>query len=452
MITAVPILSASEMRDAEMAMVGKGVSLAELMHRAGAALADVAWRIAAGRPIHILCGPGNNGGDGYVAARILRERSSQVAVSSLCEPTTDLAQTVAAQWGKPIGKLNREPLKAAVLVDCLFGTGLTRGLAPEVASALLRHAEAAHLVIAADVPSGVNGDSGELLGCPIHADVTLAFGAFKPAHMLFPAAAHCGTVELARLGIEPTSRVSTATMPRIASPNYASHKYSRGMVAVVAGAMSGAAELAALGALRSGAGYALLVGSRIPATSPFAIVRRSWRDVDALNDPRIGAIIVGPGLGHSSTAKTRFDAAIAAGKPLIIDADGLAFLPATPFAVPAILTPHSAEFARLSDDVGDKITVTRALAERKNAVVVHKGADTVIAAPDGRVAVQSPGCPWLASAGTGDVLAGMAGAMLSRGIDAFDAAQAAVLLHQRAALRVGPGLIADDLVAGPLWP
>ncbi|MEQ1510747.1 MAG: NAD(P)H-hydrate dehydratase, partial [Sphingopyxis sp.] len=246
--------------------------------------------------------------------------------------------------------------------------------------------------------------------------------------------------------------VRTAAMPPLSVPDHESHKYTRGLVAVVAGAMSGAAELAARAALRSGAGYVQIHGGRIPATPPFALVRKLWRDGEALTDPRINAIVIGPGLGQGEGAIARFAAALASAKPLVIDADALALLPPHPLDVPAILTPHAGEFARLYQGEGGKIAATRALAAQSGAVVLHKGADTVIAAPDGRVALHTPSSPWLASAGTGDVLAGICGAMLARGLDAFDAAQAAVILHSQAAKRTRPGLIADDLVASAIWP
>ncbi|MEQ1688661.1 MAG: NAD(P)H-hydrate epimerase, partial [Sphingopyxis sp.] len=260
MIDGSPILTAAEMRAAEMATCVDGVTLDELMERAGAALADLAWRVAAGRPIHIVCGPGNNGGDGYVAARMLAKRGGDVCVSALAPPKAESAIRACAGWAGPTGALDAEGVAGAILVDCLFGTGLDRALAPDVASALVRHAAAAHRIIAADLPSGVNSDDGALLGCLIHANVTLAFGALKPAHLLFPAAAQCGEVRLARIGMEPVSQVRVAVMPKLIPPDHASHKYNRGLVAVVAGTMSGAAELAARAALRSGAGYVQIHG------------------------------------------------------------------------------------------------------------------------------------------------------------------------------------------------
>lgn len=449
MIAGSPILTAAQMREAETAVCVDSVTLTELMERAGAALADMAWRIAAGRVIHILVGPGNNGGDGYVAARVLLGRGADVRVSALCAPKSVLAMRACQQWTGPVGVLDDAAVAGAVLVDCLFGTGLDRTLSQAAAEALARHASSAHRTLAADLPSGVNSDDGALLGCPYHADLTLAFGALKPAHMLFPAAAHCGDVRLATIDMEPVSQVRVAAMPTLAIPDHDSHKYCRGLVAVIAGAMSGAAELAARGALRSGAGYVQIYGGRVPASAPFAIVRKSWR---AGESPRINAIVIGSGLGQGEDAQHRFDAALACGRPLVIDADALALLPETPLQVPAILTPHSGEFARLCEHEGSKIVATQAFAEQTGAVVIHKGADTVIAAPDGRVAIHSPGYAWLASAGTGDVLAGICGAMLARGLDAFEAAQAAVLLHQRAARCAGPGLIADDLVSRAIWP
>jgi|CXWL01.1.fsa_nt_gi hydroxyethylthiazole kinase-like uncharacterized protein yjeF len=452
MIEGAPILTAAQMREAEAAACVDGVTLTELMERAGTALADMAWRIAAGRVIHILVGPGNNGGDGYVAARILLGRSADVRLSALCAPKSILAMRACQQWTGPVAVLDDAVVAGAVLVDCLFGTGLDRALSKADADALARHASSAHRTLAADLPSGVNSDDGATLGCPYHADLTLAFGAYKPAHMLFPAAAHCGEVRLAPIGMEAVSQVRVAAMPALAFPDHDSHKYNRGLVAVVAGAMSGAAELAARGALRSGAGYVQIYGGRVPASAPFAIVRKPWRAGESLSDPRINAIVIGPGLGRGEDAEARFEAALANGKPLVIDADALALLPETPMLVPTILTPHAGEFAQTCNHQGSKITATQTLAAHTGAVVIHKGADTVIAAPDGRVAIHSPGYAWLASAGTGDVLAGICGAMLARGLDAFEAAQSAVLLHQRAARCAGPGLIADDFVSRAIWP
>ncbi len=423
------------------------------MHRAGEALGRVVRRIASGRRITIIVGPGNNGGDGYVAATWLLAHGSDVRVIALTAPASALARNAARGWNGLVDRPDAPPTTDAVMVDCVFGIGVSRELTTDCVALLQRHAACASRIVAADLPSGIDCDSGALLGCPIVADVTLAFAALKPAHLLFPGAACCGRIEIADIGIATSSDVMTASLPELTPPDWRSHKYRRGLVAVVAGKMAGAAELAARGAWASGAGYVRLIGSSAPPIPPHAIVREGWRDGEPLSDQRIGALVIGCGLGQGDTARARLAAALATGKPLVIDGDALNLLPMATLTVPAILTPHAGEFARLLAAGGaDKITTTRILAARVGAVVIHKGPDTVIAAPDGRVALQSPGDSWLSSAGTGDVLAGICGTMLARGLDPFLAAQAAVLLHQRAAARAGTGLRADDLVAKEIWP
>lgn len=456
MSSPLPVLDAAAMRAAEQAAADGGTSLSTLMDNAGEALGRLAWRMAAGRPVRILCGPGNNGGDGYVAARWLRAQAVAVEVVALAAPASELCRAAAAAFEGEVQGADTPPRAGVLLIDALFGTGLTRPLDAGLAENLAAHAAAAASILAADLPSGIASDGGEAMNCPIHADVTLAFGALKPAHLLHPAASHCGTVRVADIGIAQhllASDICVAALPDLHAPDHRSHKYSRGLVAVVAGLMPGAAELAARGAARTGAGYVRLIGASLPPTAPNAIVRQSWRGGEPLADQRIGAVVIGPGLGSGAQAEEKFAAAVATGKPLVIDADALALIGSSRLPDNSILTPHAGEFDRLAGDIaGSKIERTRALAVRTGAVVIHKGADSVIAAPDGRVAIASPGTPWLASAGTGDVLAGTAGAMLARGLPAFEAAQAAVLLHQRAAQRAGPGLIADDLVAEAMWP
>ncbi len=453
MISGLPILTATEMRAAELAAADSGLSLTVLMQRAGEALARLTHRIAGGRPVHILVGPGNNGGDGYVAARWLAGQGATVKISALAPPATDLARAAAAHWSGPVGGIDSEVMPDAIVVDCLFGTGLNRALSAEAAGLLSRHAVLAHRVIAADLPSGVDSDSGALLGCPIRADITLAFAALKPAHLLLPSAMHSGEVRIADIDISSVSAMRLAALPELAGPDASCHKYTRGLVAVVAGSMGGAAELAARAAQRSGAGYVRLIGSSLPPSAPWSLVRQGWRDGAPLADPRIGAVVIGCGLGSGESAKARLEATLNCGKPLVIDADALALLPGVPLTMPAILTPHVGEFDRIAPDLtGSKIDRTRTLAARTGAVGLHKGADSVIAAPDGRVAIAPQGSHWLATAGTGDVLAGICGAMLARGLEPFEAAQAAVLLHLRAAERAGPGLIADDLIEAGIWP
>lgn len=445
---ALPVLSAAQMRAAELDMVARGTSLAVLMERAGAALADLVWRAAAGRPVLVLVGPGNNGGDGYVAARLLAERGAAVRVAALAPPGSELALRAAALWSGGVEAVGPELAPAPVIVDALYGTG-GRALDPALYAVAARLMQGATLVIAADLPSGISADSGTLRGPALSADITLAFGALKPAHLLEPAASHCGSVRVAMLGIEAASGVSRLGRPPLAGPSAHDHKYSRGMVAVIGGAMVGAAELAARGALRGGAGYVVLHGSRLPPSAPFAIVRRSLPAADVW-DERVGAVVIGPGLGQGEGAEAGYAAARASGKPLVIDADALPLFARKQGDAPAVLTPHAGEFARLWPQGGaSKLSATQAAATHFGCVILHKGADTVIAAPDGRAVIADRAPAWLATAGTGDVLAGLCGAMLARGLDPFAAACAATALHTRAARRAGPGLCADDLVAGP---
>ena len=441
-----PILTVDAMRAAEATCAAPGTSLAELMDRAGAAVADTAWRMAAGGPVLVLCGPGNNGGDGYVAARSLRERGATVRLAALAPPATDLAKAAAAGWDGPVETLAPDTAPAPLVVDALFGVGLSRPLSDDLAALLRRFKE--RRILAVDVPSGVDGDGVQPWSPPLAADVTLALGALKPAHVLLPAAATCGRVLLAPIGIEADRRMHRLTPPASVAPGPDSHKFSRGMVLVFAGPMKGAAGLAASAALRAGAGYVVLEGAEQAPLS--AIVTESEARFGArLGDPRVGAVIIGPGFPAGDELLFDVEAALDSGKPLILDAAAIAA------ALPrlakgghkAILTPHEGEFARAFPNLaGSKIDRARAAAERTRSVVIYKGADTVIAAPDGRVAAAWPGNPWLATAGTGDVLAGACGAMLARGGDPFDAAVAAVGWHIARAALIGPGLVADDLV------
>ncbi|ARS25918.1 carbohydrate kinase, YjeF-like protein [Sphingomonas sp. KC8] len=442
-----PILTAAETRAAEEAIFAAGVPVVDLMEQAGAAVAEAAWRFAAMPPTLILCGPGNNGGDGYVAARHLAERGVHVRVAATSEPTTEAAKAMRARWTGPV-----EPIEGArpapLLIDALFGTGLARPLDAALADTLARLVGAAKLAIAVDLPSGVSTDDGALLSPVPHFDLTVALGALKPAHLLQPAAGFCGRVAVADIGLAATPRTWEIARPMLAMPGPTDHKYSRGLVAVIGGTMPGAGVLAATAAQRAGAGYVVLTGAGV--SGPHALVRRGMDE--ALGDPRTGAVVVGPGLGRDAAARDQLRQALAAGHRLVIDADGLALLAdggiahLRRLAEPALLTPHEGEFVRLFGDLaGSKLDRARAAAARSGAIVLLKGADSVVAHPDGRVAVARTAPAWLASAGTGDVLAGIAGAMLARGLDPFTAAQAALWLHGEAAKQAGAGLIADDL-------
>ena len=417
------------------------------MERAGLAAAEAARRFAGPLPALVLCGPGNNGGDGYVIARALAEWGVDVRVAALGEPASSAARAARRGWdGLVVPLADAGP--AALLIDALFGTGLTRPLAPEVAETLGRLAAAAKVRVAVDLPSGAATDDGRLLSPVPDYDLTVALGALKPSHMLQPAARHMGRLVVADIGIEAESRLREIARPRLCAPGPEDHKYRRGFVLVVAGSMPGAAALAAGAALRSGAGYVALVGEG--GTAPEAVVRRPLEDLDdLLADMRVAAVLIGPGLGRDERARRSFQAVIESPHPLVLDGGALWLLGDKARSVkslrPVIATPHKREFERAFGDSGSKLEATRAAALRSGMIIVHKGADTIVAAPDGRGGIAPAASHWLATAGTGDVLAGIAAARLATGCEAFEAACGAVWLHGRAADLAGPGLIADDL-------
>lgn len=432
------VVTAAQMRAAEFA---SGIPLDVLMERAGVAVAETAWRWSSGAPMLIVCGPGNNGGDGYVAARLLAARGADVRVAASAPPATDLSRAARLRWRGPVEAIETAR-PAETLVDALFGTGLSRPLEPGLATSLARLRHAARLTLAVDVPSGVGSDDGADLGTA-GADITLALGAAKPAHLLQPAAALCGRVVVADLGIAIASDAAVLETPRLRPPTAADHKYTRGLVVVVAGAMRGAAALTATAAARAGAGYVILVGE--PGELPRSVVVRPRADLDeVLSHPRVGAVVIGPGLG--SAAPDILARVLATRHRLVLDADALR--PGLPIRdAPTVITPHADEFVRMFGDLaGSKLDRARAASTTSGAILVYKGSDTVIASPGGRATLTPGGRVWLSTAGTGDVLAGVVAAMLARGLDAHDAASAAVWLHLDAARRAGPGLIADDLL------
>ena len=437
-----PILTAEQMRAAEQAAIEAGSSVEQLMEQAGAALAEAAFRIAGPMPALILCGPGNNGGDGYVAARHLAERGVPVRVAALAEPASDAAKSARTQWDGEVEPFSGETPGAPLLIDALFGTGLKRGLEADVSEQLSRLAQAARVSVACDLPSGVDSDSGvELSGVP-RFDMTVAFCALKPAHRLFPAMRMCGRVVLADIGIEAASSWHEIGPPDLPPLDAGGHKYDRGLVHALAGKMPGAIALAATAAARAGAGYVRVSTSRAIDGLPAAVVQTDTAEV---NDPRIGCLLVGPGMGDIPPVLTL---ALTSHAPKVIDADAIGQLgdPERLRGQDAIVTPHAREFARLFGDLpGSKADQAAEAARRSGAVVVYKGPDTLVAAADGRLGFAPPAPAWLASAGTGDVLAGMIAALRARGLPGFEAACAGVWLHGRAAEIAGPQMIADDL-------
>ncbi|MBB6123649.1 NAD(P)H-hydrate dehydratase [Sphingobium subterraneum] len=446
-MTITAILTAAEMRAAEAAVFASGVPEYALMQRAGRAAAEFIWRAGGQRDTLVLCGPGNNGGDGYVIAAALRERGVAVRVAASAEPGTPSARQARADWSGPVEDIGTAA-PARQLVDALFGTGLTRGLDPMLAGRLGELAVTAELAHTVDLPSGIATDSGAILSSVPVFDLCISLGAWKPAHVLRPAAQQWKRMVCADIGIESADApVHRLAKPRLAPPDGNAHKYTRGLVAVVAGAMAGAGALAAEAAARAGAGYVTLIGAQAIVPTPHAIVRRRMK---ALNDTRIGCVLVGPGLGREGAAHETLRAALAHGHPAVVDADGLHGLAQAGFEVlpqRAILTPHAGEFAALFPDIeGSVIEQARAAARASGAVVVLKGSVSVAAASDGRACVSEGASPWLSTAGTGDVLAGLCAARLAVTGDPFAAATQALWLHREAARRAGPAFIADDLL------
>jgi hydroxyethylthiazole kinase-like uncharacterized protein yjeF len=443
-----PILTAEAMGAAEQTAIDRGTSVEKLMERAGAALADAAYRFAGSMPALILCGPGNNGGDGYVAARHLAERKVPVRVAAISAPKSDAAKWARTQWTGEVEALSGDTQPSALFIDSLFGTGLRCGLEEAVANQLCRLSEAAIVKIACDVPSGIESDSGVELSQVPAFDMTVAFGALKPAHLLHPAMRKCGRLALADIGIGAEGRwyeIGAPELPPLASD---ANKYSRGLVSIPSGQMPGAAALAATAAARAGAGTVRLYADQIIGNVPAAVVQgRKWDPEDL----RRGSVLIGPGLGRDSRATSLLDEVLNAELPAVIDADALRLITAEQLSSLShgrrpVLTPHSGEFEHLFGKLeGSKIDRTLAAARRANAIVIYKGPDTVIASPDGRVGLAPPAPSYLASAGSGDVLAGLTAALLARMDDGFEAASAAVWLHGRAAEIAGPQMIADDL-------
>lgn len=452
MLSGAPILTQAQMRAAEQAAFDGGVDPYALMERAGARAAEIIWRAGAQRDTLVLCGPGNNGGDGFVVARRLAERGVPVRVAASGESMTDSSRRARAAWGGPVEDIATAG-PASQLVDALFGIGLTRGLDAALAGRLLSLAAASAHSFAIDVPSGVDTDSGMLLSDVPRFGVCIALGALKPAHVLRPSAGRFRRLICADIGIDTPASVQLLPAPHLPAPPADAYKYSRGLVAIVGGSMAGAGILAATAAARGGAGAVRHIAAGHPAGVPDAVILIRSNGVDdlkaALRDKRIAAVLIGPGLGLSETGRTLLNACLEASPALVLDADAITLLAEKgPAAVPdgAILTPHEGEFLRLFGALpGNKIARTIEAARLSGAVVVYKGPDTVIAAPDGRAAVSGASSPWLSTAGTGDVLAGLCAARLAVTGDPFRAACEAVWLHADAARRAGSAFIADDL-------
>lgn len=449
------VLSVAQMRGAEAALIAAGTSVDELMQRAGRGAAEWVWRLAAGQPVTVLTGPGNNGGDGWVIAEALRMRGGAVGVVQAAEPATEAARNARSFYRGEVLKAGAEP-HGAVLVDCLFGSGLTRPLSPDHAALLARLAARHERTVAIDLPSGVDADLGQPLnlGLPSY-DLTIALGAWKFAHFLMPAAETMGALKLVEIGVEPVPGAAIAiARPHFAAPSAEAHKYTRGLVAVVGGAMPGATLLAARAAQGAGAGYVKLLSEHCPP-GPADLVCESKPLAEALTDTRIAALLVGPGLGRDGHARERLAVALSEPIPAVLDADALVLLGARQLAertAPLIATPHEGELLALErafdcDGAGSKAERVLALAAASGMVVLAKGADTVIAAPDGRLGFAPRASSWLSTAGTGDVLAGTIASRLATGAEPFAAACEGAWLHAEAARQCGAAFTASELAA-----
>lgn len=448
------VLTVAQMRAVEQALIDAGESVDSLMQTAGKGAAEWVWRVAARHPVTVLTGPGNNGGDGYVIAETLRQRGGQVAVIAATEPKTAAARNAAALYhGEVLGPETER--HGEILVDCLFGSGLTRPLGPDHFALLNRLCQSHRHTIAIDLPSGVETDTGAGLNENLpRFDLTIALGAWKPAHFLLPSRAICGMTRLVPIGVAPVPHAAQAiAKPHLRRPRLRDNKFTRGLVLVIAGQMPGAPVLAASAAIRGGAGYVKIAGAGASPLPPELVASTEPLET-LLADRRTSAVLIGPGLGRDSEARARLAAVLAANpRALVLDADALHLLsPDLPPPPNAILTPHEGEVAALEkafalDSTQAKPTRTLALARHLNATVVFKGADTLIASPEGQLAYAPRAPAWLAMAGTGDVLAGLTAARLATGMPPFIAAQEAVWLHTEAARIAGPGLTAPDLAA-----
>lgn len=445
------VLTAAQMRAAEQAMFDAGTSVSDLMEVAAGGAAEWIRRVAAGRAVTVLCGPGNNGGDGYVIARRLREAGNAVTVIAALAPATDAAKEARRRWDGPVGTAGGA--EGDVFVDCLFGSGLARPLVAEHAL-LLRDLAARHrYCVAVDVPSGVASDSGAVLNDKLPAfDLTLALGAWKFAHWSLPGRALMGQMRLVPIGIAGVEGAAQlVTRPRTTAPSAESHKYLRGLLGIVTGTMPGASLLAATAAQHAGAGYVKLLARDAHPRTPADVVTETAPLAEALADARIAAVLIGPGLGRDGAAKAMLGEALRHVRALVLDADALMLLAPNMLAreLPLLATPHDGELETLCRNFGVIAEGRRdralALARTSGMVVLAKGPDSVVAAPDGRLALGTPAPSWLSVAGTGDVLAGIAASRMAAGRDPFTAACETLWLHGEAARRAGAAFTPSQL-------
>ncbi|MCA3734939.1 MAG: NAD(P)H-hydrate dehydratase [Phenylobacterium sp.] len=463
-----PILTVAEMAQADRDAVARGATVSQLMQKAGRAVARAVEARFAKQPVRVICGPGDNGGDGYVAACDLAARGWPVTVEALASPETDASREARARWTGPIDPWGRGGDETLV-IDALFGAGLNRPLDAAVIRRLEPLVAGAHQVVAVDVPSGLSGDTGRPVGAwALSAVLTVTFQARKPAHVLLPGRERCGEIVVADIGLgEVSSRLFENDpglwLGRFPWPSTEGHKHSRGRLGVVSGGpwRTGAARLAARAGLRAGAGLVTVVSPRdalaVNAAHLEAVMLVAADTDDEIEDvcAEMDAVVVGPAAGVDDATRDKVLALGRTGAALVVDADAITVFRTSPadlfslLDVDDVLTPHAGEFERLFPGLlaasDTRIAAAREGARRAGAVVLLKGGDTVIAHPDGRAAVTLNAPPWLATAGSGDVLAGFISGLLAQGVSGFDAACAGAWIHAEAAERFGPGLISEDL-------
>lgn len=470
------LLTPQEAAKADAAMVKRGVPIRNLMERAGYAVADqVAAETGFGVSIVAVAGPGDNGGDAFVAAEVLRARGFKIALIDLSNNRGSDAALAAqsAYAGETITADDPRVARADIFIDGLFGGGLSRPLDGEAAH-LVEHLNALPgRTFAIDLPSGVNGATGEVDGPAIEAVRTITFQRRKPGHFLYPGRAHVGRLTVADIGMPDRVIADVGCQTRaneralwddaIPQLDDSGHKYRRGHAVILSGPMlaTGAARMAAMAALRAGAGLVTLASPAsalmVNASHLTAIMLKRVDDAGGLttllSDARHNVICLGPGLPPDGGTQEMVEAACQSSASVVLDAGALSAFAGAPADLCAkvskgtVITPHEGEFARIFGRYGDKLSDARRAAADTGAVVVLKGADTVVAHPDGRAAINANAPPWLATAGTGDVLAGIITAMLAQGVAPFEAAAMAVHIHGAAAHNAGAGMVVDDLIA-----
>ena len=478
------VLTTAEMERADRLTIAAGTPGFALMLSAGQAVAEAAMQLVEEGAILVVAGPGNNGGDGFVVAAELAARVREVSVMLLCDRDSlqGDAASAAKGWKHPVLPFNPQAIgKPALIIDALFGAGLNRPVTGEPHDVIEAINANGAPVLAVDLPSGINGTSGAVMGVAVRATDTVTFFRRKPAHLLLPGRIHCGRVQVADIGIDPhvLEEIRPQTFENIPQtwreafpvPRIDGHKYARGHAIVVSGdiAATGAARMSARGSLRAGAGLVTLASPRDAlAVNAAALTAVMVRPIDTvvefaelLADRRFNACVIGPGAGLGERTRNFVLTALSAKRGLVLDADALTSFAEAPDrlfeAIKAshdpqvVLTPHEGEFPRLFSDISNKhplrskLERVRAAAERSGAVVLLKGPDTVVASPDGRATIAANAPPWLATAGAGDVLSGIIAGLLAQGVAAFEAASIGVWMHGEAAREAGPGLIAEDL-------